>query len=59
MPGSERDMSQMQPSERVLLCHGHGPPKGLVTPIDHGFFFSKNHVIDEILKFSFCQYLLF
>ena len=23
------------------------------------FFFSKNHVIEEILKFFFCQYLLF
>ena len=33
--------------------------KGLVTPRDHGFFSSKNHVIEEILKFCFCQYLLF
>ena len=27
--------------------------KGLVTPRDHGFFSSKNHVIEEILKFFF------
>ena len=33
--------------------------KGLVTPRDHGFFLSKNHVIEEMLKFLFCQYLLF
>ena len=26
-------------------------PKGLVTPRDHGFFSSKNHVIEEILNF--------
>ena len=33
--------------------------KGLVTPRDHGFFSSKNHVIEEILKSFVCQYLLF
>ena len=33
--------------------------KGLVTPRDHGFFSSKTHVIEEILNFFVCQYLLF
>ena len=36
-----------------------GVEKGLVTPRDHGFVLSKNHDIEEILKFIFCQYLLF
>ena len=33
--------------------------KGLVTLRDYGFFLSENHVIEEIFKFFFCQYLLF
>ena len=33
--------------------------KGLVTPRDHGFFLSKNHVIEEILNVFLYHYLLF
>ena len=33
--------------------------KGLVTPRDHGFFLSKTHVIEEILKFFFDNILFF
>ena len=32
--------------------------KGLVTPRDHGFFSSKNHVVEEIFKFFFGHDLL-
>ena len=34
-------------------------PKGLVTPRDHGFFPSKNHVIEEILNFFFANIYYF
>jgi hypothetical protein len=53
---------QYSSENRIAFIAGRGcrPTsfgKGLVTPRDHGFFPSRNCVIAEILKFSFCQYL--
>ena len=32
---------------------------GLVTPRDHGFFSSKNHIIKEMLRFFFANIYYF
>ena len=37
-------VAELSPASEILV----DLPKGLVTPRDHGFFSSKNHVIEEI-----------